>query len=145
MMKEKSNKKVKEIMTEEPVCCQETTEIEEIAGLMRENNCGEIPVVDSENRPLGVVTDRDIVCRIIANGNNPLLMTARDCMTSPCITVTPETTLEECCQVLEDNQIRRVVVVNDGRCCGIVSQADIALKAPKEKAAEVLQQVSKAA
>ncbi|PYQ44361.1 MAG: hypothetical protein DMF77_07360, partial [Acidobacteria bacterium] len=76
-------------------------------------------------------------------GRNPLELTAADCMTSPPVTVTPEASLSECCDILEAKQIRRVPVVDHtGRCIGMVSQADIARHAPKHEAAEVLKQVS---
>ena len=64
-------------------------------------------------------------------------------MSSPPVTVKRETSIEDCCRQLEKNQIRRVPVVDQtGRCCGIVSQADIAKVAPTEKTAEMLKQVS---
>ena len=140
--------KVKEIMTQEPGCCTPDTDLPSVAKMMCDYDCGEIPVVDNKEsmRPLGVVTDRDITCRLVAEHKNPLELKAKDCMSSPCITVTPETTLDQCCALMEEHQIRRLPVVDaSGKCCGIVSQADIALKAPKDKTAEVLQEVSKAA
>lgn len=139
-------KKIKDIMTQEPVCCEPDTPLPEVAKLMCNFNCGEIPVVDQQNKPIGVVTDRDIACRAVALGKNVVELTAEECMSAPCVTVTLETSLEECCRVLEENQIRRVPVVDEqGVCCGIVAQADIALNAPKEKTAELLQEISKAA
>jgi CBS-domain-containing membrane protein len=64
-------------------------------------------------------------------------------MTSPCVTVTPETTFEECCRVMEEKQIRRVLVVDGaGRCCGVVAQADIALHAPERDTGRVVHEVS---
>ena len=137
-------KKTKDIMTREPVCCKRETSLVEIARDMCEFNCGEIPVIDNENKPIGVVTDRDITCRITGQGKNALELTAKDCMTTPCITVTPEMSLEDCCKIMEIHQIRRAPVVDQsGRCCGIVSQADIALNASKQQSAEVLREISK--
>ncbi len=137
--------KVHEIMTQRPVCCLPETPLQEVAEMMLENDCGEIPVVDDEQsmRPVGVVTDRDIVCRTIAEGRNPIEMNARECMTRPAITVSTETDLEECLAALKRHQIRRIPVVNaEGACCGIVAQADIAKAAPREKTAELVRQVS---
>jgi CBS domain-containing protein len=94
-------------------------------------------------KPVGVITDRDITCRSVAMGNNPLEMTAGDCMSSPCITVTPEMSVEDCCQVMEENQVRRVPVVDEsGACCGIVAQADIAQHASKRETARVVKEIS---
>lgn len=139
---------VKDIMTRDPACCTPDTNLQAVARLMVECDCGEIPVVENRQsmKPVGVVTDRDICCRTVAEGKNPLGMTAGDCMSSPCVTVTPEMSVEECCRVMEENQIRRVPVVDErGACCGIVAQADIARHAPEQEAAEVVKVVSRAA
>jgi len=139
---------VKDIMTRDPACCTPDANLQEVARLMVECDCGEIPVVENRQsmKPVGVVTDRDICCRTVAEGKNPLEMTAGDCMSSPCVTVKPEMSVEDCCQVMEENQIRRVLVVDEnGACCGIVAQADIARHAPKQETAEVVKEVSRAA
>ena len=69
--------KVKEVMTANPACCLTDTGLQEVAQMMIDNDCGEIPVVESmeEKRPIGVITDRDIVCRTVARGLNPLDLT----------------------------------------------------------------------
>jgi CBS domain-containing protein len=136
---------VKEIMTADPACCTSGTTLREVAQMMIDHDCGEIPVVENTDNslPIGVITDRDIVCRTVAKGLNPLDLTAGDCMTTPCVTVTPEMSVEECCRILEENKIRRVPVVDAGGCCcGIVALADIALHAKKKETAEVVQEVS---
>ena len=137
--------KVEEIMTSDPACCTPETTIKEVAQMMVGHDCGEIPVVKNKEKmtPVGVITDRDIVCRTVAIGLNPLDMIVADCMTEPCVTVTPEMSLEECSRILEENQIRRVPVVDaNGSCCGIVSLADIALHARQKLVAEVVKEVS---
>lgn len=138
--------KVNEIMSKDPACCTPESRLGEVARLMVENDCGEIPVVDSKRtmRPVGVITDRDIVVRTVAEGKNPLEAEAGDCMSSPAVTVTPETSVEECCDIMEERQLRRVPVVDDaGACCGIVAQADIARHAPTDQTAEVVKEVSR--
>ena len=138
--------KVKEIMSTEPACCTRETALQDVALLMIEHDCGEIPVVDNmeSKRPVGVVTDRDITVRTVALGKNPLDLRARDCMSSPAVTVTPETSVEHCCNVMEENQLRRIPVVDaSGCCCGIVSQADVALRGRDQTIAEVVKEVSK--
>ena len=73
------------------------------------------------------------------------VMCPADAMTPNVVSVTPDTTLDECCKVMEDHQIRRVLVVDDkGACCGIIAQADIAASAPPAEVAEVVQEVSRA-
>lgn len=136
---------VKEIMTANPACCTAETNLQEVAKLMVDHDCGEIPVVDNQStkKPIGVITDRDIVCRAVAKGNNPLDLTAADCMTKPCVTVKPEMSIEDCGRVLEQNKIRRVPVVDTaGSCCGIVAVADIALRARENVTTEVVREVS---
>jgi CBS domain-containing protein len=137
---------VREFMSSDPVCCTPGTSLVDVARLMVEHNCGEIPVIASgdSGRPVGVITDRDITCRSLARGLNPLDLTAEACMSSPVITVTPATALEECCRTMEQHQIRRVPVVDDaGCCCGVVSQADIARVADRKLAGEVVREVSR--
>jgi CBS domain-containing protein len=136
---------VKEVMTTNPACCTADTSLPEVARMMVKHDCGEIPVVDNQSSkvPIGVVTDRDIVCRTIANGLNPLDLTADDCMTKPVVTVTPETSVEECCRVMEAKRVRRIPVVNErGSCCGIVALADVALQTGKRVAGEIIKEVS---
>ena len=119
---------IREIMTSNPACCTPDSTLPEIARMMRENDCGCIPVVNnlSEMKPVGTVTDRDITIRSLANNQNPMTMKASDIMTPDIATVTPDTSLEECFDVMEDREIRRVVIVDEqGRCCGIVAQADV--------------------
>jgi CBS domain-containing protein len=147
-MRRKSKEKdlrVKDVMTPDPVCCTPETTLQEAARLMVEHDCGEIPVVDSLEtmKPIGVITDRDITCRTVAQGKNPLEMTVRECMSSPSVIVTPEATLETCCETMEASLVRRIPVVDEtGRCCGIVSQADIAKNAAKEDTAQVVKRLS---
>lgn len=138
--------KVKEIMTSNPTCCTAETSLQELAVMLIEHDCGAIPIVacEGDRMPIGIVTDRDIACRAIAAGKNALELSAGDILSAPCVTVTSESSLEECCEAMEKNQVRRVVVVDEaGRCCGVVSQADIARKGKAMKAAEVVKEISR--
>jgi len=136
---------VKDVMTANPACCTPDTRLPEVAKLMVDNDCGEIPVVENkESRiPVGVVTDRDIVCRTVAKDKNPLELTAADCMSTSIVTVTPDTPVQECCRIMEEKQIRRVPVVDaNGACCGIVALADLAREAKSGVAGQVVKEVS---
>jgi CBS domain-containing protein len=138
---------VRDVMTESPTCCMPETRLQEAAKMMVDCDCGCIPVVDGDasKMPVGMITDRDITCRVVAQGRNPLDLTVRDAMTSTVVSVTPDTPLEECLDLMEESQVRRIAVVDDdGKICGIVAQADVARKADDEKTAQVVQQVSKA-
>jgi CBS domain-containing protein len=112
---------------------------------MVEHICGAIPVVSDRDtmRPVGMITDRDITCRTVAGGRNPLELKARIAMTEPAVTLPLDATLEECCHTMEREEIRRVIVVDrTGRLRGIVSQADVARCAPEEETAEVVKELS---
>jgi CBS domain-containing protein len=139
--------KVREIMTENPACCTAETNLQEVAKMMVDNDCGCIPIVDGEDtkKPIGMLTDRDITVRTVAEGKNPLDLTAGDVMTEDVFTVTPETSVEECGNLMEDKQVRRVAVVDEsGACVGMVAQADIAVKGNNRQAQELVEEVSKA-
>ncbi len=139
---------VREIMTKDPACCTPDTGLQQVAKMMVDHDCGCIPVVDAEDSkmPIGMITDRDITCRVVATGQNPLDLTAQDAMTSTVVSVTPDTSIEDCCNLMEESQIRRIAVVDEnGACCGIIAQADIATNATPRETAEVVQEVSKGA
>lgn len=137
-------KLAKDVMTPEPQCCSPETTLNEVANLMVEADCGEIPVVDASNRLIGVVTDRDIVCRVVAKGKNPSAVTAEEAMTKPVVAVTGDTSLDEVVSVMEENQIRRVPVVDaNGSCCGIIAQADVAMVARESEVGEMVREVSR--
>ncbi|HEX6125762.1 MAG TPA: CBS domain-containing protein [Pyrinomonadaceae bacterium] len=141
--------KIKEIMTKDPVFAMPDTPLEEVARSMVQEDCGAIPVLEAEanKKPVGIVTDRDITCRSLAKGKDPMDLTAKDVMTGKVLTLTPEASMEECCDLMERNQVRRVVVVDDnnGECVGIVAQADIARTAPDHETAELVKDISKSA
>lgn len=138
--------RVRDIMTEQVACCTPETSLREVAQMMVDCNCGAIPVVADQQskRLVGMITDRDIVCRAIAQGRNPQELSVRDCMSSEDIAcVLPDSDVNECERLMEDYQVRRIPVVDENNCvCGIVAQADIARHAAKEETAEVVKEVS---
>jgi CBS domain-containing protein len=134
-----------DIMAKSPAVTTPDTPLPEIARMMVEHDCGAIPVVDSREdpRPIGIVTDRDIVVRVLAEGNCPLEAKVRDAMTEGVATIGPEMNLEQIAAVMERNQVRRVPVVDaNGKVIGIVSQADVALNAPPQETAEMVREIS---
>jgi len=133
-------------MTSGPACATPETPLQDVARMMVDNDCGQIPVIDdvSSRRPVGVVTDRDIVCRVIAKGGAPAILTVREVMSSPAITVSPDMHVEDCCKLLEEKQVRRAPVQDGkGQCCGMVSLADIARSAPEKLTGQVVRTVSR--
>lgn len=135
--------RVTDIMSADPTCCRSDTTLREVAEKMVEFDCGEIPVCDDRGKPIGVVTDRDIVCRLIAKGHDPMQAVAEDCMSEPVVTTSPDMDIEECARLMEQYQVRRLPVVDaQGVCVGIVAQADFARRGTRDAAAEVIARVS---
>lgn len=133
------------VMTPDPAVCTPQTPLREVAQMMKRNDCGEIPIVESEQsrKPVGVVTDRDITLRIVAEGIDITTAHASDAMTSPATTIRQDASLDDVCTLMEQEQIRRVVVVDErGNVSGIVAQADIARAGRDNETAELVREVS---
>jgi CBS domain-containing protein len=137
---------VQDVMTKNPMCCLPDTPLKDVAEMMVEHNCGALPVVDNPEtlKPIvGMITDRDIVCRVLAEGKNPLDATAAAALTQTVVTVNPSDSLDTAIEAMERHQVRRVVVIDgDGACAGLVTQAQIARNMPEEKAGEMLRRIS---
>lgn len=135
---------VTSVMTPNPACCRPDASLREVARMMLDNDCGEIPVVDESMRPQGVVTDRDIVVRAVAEGRDANSVRVSEIMSTPPTTVSTDAKLSDVTDVMESRQIRRVPVVDkDGKLCGIVAQADIALTGKDRKTANVVEEISR--
>ena len=121
--------RARDLMTPEPACCTPDDDLEHVARLMRENDCGAIPVCESTNpgEVLGMVTDRDLAVRGLADGLGPDAR-VRDCMTGAVHACSPESSLDEVEEVMARHGVRRVPIIDtDGNLLGIISQADLAL------------------
>jgi CBS domain-containing protein len=133
----------RDVMTPDPACCTAGTTLDQVAKMMIQHSCGEIPVVDVNDRPIGVVTDRDIVCRVVAEGKNPMAHTAESCMSHPVVTVRHDDSLQDVVATMEQHQIRRVPVTDEHGCCtGVISQADIARAESVSAVGELVREVS---
>lgn len=134
---------VKDYMTRNPAFCSPDTELRKVAQMMVDCDCGEIPVLDTGNKVVGVITDRDIACRVVARGRSPSKLIARECMSDHIVTIGENASFEECVDLMEDNKVRRLPVVDqEGRCCGIISQADI-IRNKDFSAGEVIRRLSR--
>lgn len=137
--------KVSEIMSAEPAWCTAESTVQEVARLMAEHDCGAIPVLDGDTtrKPVGVITDRDIVIRLLAEGRDPMHSVVKDAMTSAPVTVGPATDIEDAARALLKYKLRRAVVVSDdGSCIGMLALADLAGVLPEGQSANVMKQVS---
>ncbi len=137
--------RVRELMTTHPATCSTEATLAEVGRLMIEHDCGLIPVLDSiSKRVVGVVTDRDVVCRAVASGRDVSATRAARVMTSPVVSVDPDDSLETAVALMKRKQIRRLLVTDArGSCIGILSEADIAQHAPASFIAELLRAVTK--
>jgi CBS domain-containing protein len=134
--------KVREIMTTDVRCAAPETTLDDVARMMREEDTGAIPVLDGDDL-VGIVTDRDIVVRCIAEGDDPREITAQEVISGSPQTITPERNVEEASRIMAEAQVRRLPVCENGRLVGIISIGDIAVKQPEETiAAETLESVS---
>jgi CBS domain-containing protein len=138
------SKSARDVMTVNPALCKPETSLDQVAKLMVQHDCGEIPVVDSAEQVVGVVTDRDIVCRVVAEGKNPAAYPAESCMTVRVVTVPQDAPIGDVMATMEKHQVRRVPVVDDrGGCIGIISQADLAWAGREKEVAELVREVSR--
>lgn len=136
--------RARDIMCQNPQCCTPDISIKEAAQMMERSDCGAIPVIEEgeKRKAVGVITDRDIAIRAIAKGKGPDT-TVRECMSSPLAVIGADSSVEECCDIMERSKVRRLMVVDsDGELCGIISQADIARHLSQSQTAEVVQEIS---
>lgn len=138
--------KAHQLMTPNPVCCLPTDSAQHVAALLRDNDVGALPVVkDLRSRKLiGIITDRDLCCAVVAAGLEAKAVLIRRLLSKNPVKCHVDDDLETCVEAMERYQIRRLPVVdNHGHCVGIISQADLALRAKAPAAARVLTGVSK--
>ena len=133
---------IREVMTGQPKSCSRDASVREVARLMAQEDVGPIPVVDGD-RLVGIVTDRDIVLRVIAEGRDPESTTVGEIASSDIVTVSPDDELDRALQLLAQHQVRRLPVVENERLVGIVAQADIARLGKDEKTGQIVEEISR--
>lgn len=137
------DKKIREIMTSGPRTVEPSTPIVDAAKLMKQEDVGPIPVVENDQL-VGILTDRDIVIRVVAEGKDSTSTTVGEVASKDLVTIDPDQTLDEALRLMAQHQVRRLPVVEeDGRLTGIVAQADIARKASDQRTGEVVEEISK--
>ena len=143
----KDERKCADVMTKEPVCCLPSDTAVKAARLMRDSDVGPIPVVENEQtkRLVGIVTDRDLALKVVAEGRDPNAVKVEEVMTREPATCRAEDELQKAVRLMAERQLRRIPVVDEGgKIVGIIAQADVATKteAP-EKTASVVEEISK--
>jgi CBS domain-containing protein len=136
---------LKEIMTRNPITVRVDDSAQKAAGLMKDNHIGPIPVLDQESRLIGLVTDRDLAIKVVAEGKSADTKVG-DVMSRDLFTCGPDDNVKEALKTMEAHQVRRVPIVDDqGRLLGIVAQADLATKTEKpERVAKAVESISQA-
>jgi CBS domain-containing protein len=136
-------KSVRDAMTENPRSIGVSASVVEAARLMREEHIGSLPITDDEAL-VGMITDRDITTRVVAEAADPQTTSAGDVCSRDIISVEPDNDLEEALQLMGRHQVRRLPVVENGRLVGIVAQADIALnlRENEQRTGELVEAIS---
>lgn len=137
--------RVQEIMTPNVSCVTRDATLSDVARIMLDQDCGEVPIVGSiaQRDLLGVITDRDIVVRAVAKELYPTSTRVEEVMTDRVIVVHADTDAEECARIMSQNQIRRVPVVDeDNSVIGMVSTADISRSMDPTFVGEAMQDIS---
>ena len=137
---------VREAMTSDPACCLATDSAQHVAGMLRKLNVGAIPVVtDHESRRLvGIITDRDLCCSVVANGLDPQRTSIQNTMSANPVSCREGENLDDCERLMQERQVRRMPIVDGaGRVIGIVSLADLALRDKPDNVAKTVAEVSK--
>ena len=134
-------KSVRDAMTAEPRSIGASASVVEAARLMREEHIGSLPIIDNEQL-VGMITDRDITTRVVAEAADPKLTSVGDVSSGDPISVEPDKDLEEALLLMARHQVRRLPVVDNGKLVGIVAQADIALTENEKKSGKLLEAIS---
>jgi CBS domain-containing protein len=134
--------KVKDVMHTGAICVESSTSIRDIAKRMRDSDVGAIPI-KANGQLVGIITDRDIACRALANSGDVANMTAQDVMTKDVLCCSPEDDVEAAIEVMEAKQIRRLPVTDSHKAMiGMLSLGDVSHKVSKKLSGEVLRAVS---
>jgi CBS domain-containing protein len=135
-------KSVKDAMTSDVKTAAPSQSLTDVARLMKQEDVGSVPVVDGE-RLVGVVTDRDIVVRGIADGSDPHAIKAGDIASRDIVTVRPGDDLDDAMRLMAQHQVRRLPVVDDGQLVGVVAQADVAQEAKEKDVGHIVEEISR--
>ena len=138
--------KIRDVMTLNPVHCVPQDSAQKVAKLLCEHNIGSLPVVEnSKSRKLvGMITDRDLCCAVVATGLDPKTTIVASVMTTSPVSCRDGDNVETCERAMQHHQIRRIPVVDGEGCCiGMISQADLALKEKPERVAKTVAEISK--
>ena len=131
---------IRDVMTANPTCVSPDDSIQNAARIMRDEDTGIVPVVEN-GRPVGIVTDRDIVVRAVAE--DQLSRPIRDIVTGNIISATPDMSTREAAELMSEHRVRRLPVIENDHLVGIVSIGDLAVKEGRDsRVGDALQHIS---
>ena len=138
--------KCRDVMTKDPAWCTPGDPVAKVAGIMKQQDVGSVPVIESasERRLVGIVTDRDIVVKVVAGGRVLEQATVKDAMTPNPATCREDDDLEQAMKLMKERQVRRMPIVDgSGRLSGIIAQADVATRLSKDaRTGELVEAIS---
>ena len=137
-------KSVREAMTASVSSVSPSQSLADAAEVMKREDVGSVPVVE-EGRLAGIVTDRDIVTRAVAEQRDPQAVTVEEIASQELVTIEPEQDLDEALALMARHKVRRLPVLEQGRLVGMLAQADVALEAKEEMVGEMVEQISQPA
>jgi CBS domain-containing protein len=132
---------VREIMTSNPESVDADATVQDAAQIMRDINVGSVPVI-SGGRVAGIVTDRDITVRVLAENRSPANVAVREIATSDPLTVSPKTDIREAAELMARHQVRRLPVVEDGHLVGMLALGDVSAEGDVREAGRALKDIS---
>lgn len=134
--------KVRDAMTPNPATCEPTTTLRLVATLMLDHDCAAVPIVHS-GEVVGMVTDRDIVCRAVAQGWNSAELPAAVVMSSPLVAVHPDETFDDAVQIMKENRVHHLPVIDEnGHLLGIVAQSDLGRRMSNRELGQLARETS---
>ncbi len=134
---------VRELMTPDPEYVSAEDTLVTAAQRMRDADVGSLPICDADGQVTGIITDRDIVVKCIADGGDPTSATVGSIASDMVYTVGPDDQIENALTVMEDHQVRRLPIVENGKLVGMLAQADVARTMSEPRVGEVVEEISK--
>ena len=133
---------IKDVMTSNPCSIDADKSVAYAAKMMRDEDVGVAPIVE-DDKLIGMLTDRDIAIRVVAEGRNPDQVIVRDVASKQVVTIDPQQDLDEALRIMAKHKVRRLPVVEeDGKLVGVVAQADVARKGDDTKTGKLVEEIS---
>ena len=134
----------REIMTEGVTCVRESESVLEAAARLRDLDVGALPICGDDDRLQGMLTDRDIVVKVLAEGRNPVEVRAGDLAQGEAVTIGADDSVEEALRTMKDHGVRRLPVIDGHDLVGVISQADVAVNLPEDRVGDLVEAISAA-